>query len=349
MLYSRAYDTPLGKISITADESHIRRIDFGSALHGEQGESALLSRAHMELLEYLAGMRRRFTVPISPEGTEFQKTVWSALCAIPYGETRSYGEIAEAIGNSRAARAVGMACNKNPIAIIIPCHRVVGKKGALTGYAGGLKIKERLLDMEGSAPRLFRYGERELAYLKSRDERLSRLIDEVGYPEYEVIPDLFAALAFNIMGQQISVKAAETVWRRALDKFGEITPENILAASPSELQSVGISMRKAGYIRDAAESVISGALDIEALKTMPDEQLCKELTKLRGVGKWTAEMLMIFSLERPDVLSRDDLGIRRGLCRLHGLEALGDADFEHYRRLYSPHCTVASFYLWSLN
>ena len=107
-------------------------------------------------------------------------------------------------------------------------------------------------------------------------------------------------------------------------------------------------MRKAGYIRDAAESVISGALDIEALKTMPDEQLCKELTKLRGVGKWTAEMLMIFSLERPDVFSRDDLGLRRGLMKLHGLDTLDDERFERFRRLYSPYCSVASFYLWQL-
>lgn len=349
MLCSRVYDTPLGQISITADEAHIKRIDFGSGIHGENRETEIIKQAYTELIEYLSGHRRRFTVPISPEGTSYQKSVWTALSAIPYGATRTYGELAEVLGSKDAARAVGLACNRNPIAIIIPCHRVVGKKGALTGYAGGLNIKEKLLDMENSAPRLFKYGERERDYLKSRDKKLAKLIDEVGYPEYEVIPDFFAALVFNIMGQQISVKAAETVWRRALDKFGAISPENILTAPIEELQSVGISMRKASYIRDAAESVISGALDIAALKAMPDEQLCKELTKLRGVGKWTAEMLMMFSLERPDVLSRDDLGIRRGLCRLHGLEALGDADFEHYRRLYSPHCTVASFYLWSLN
>ena len=142
MLYSRVYDTPLGKITITADENQIKRIDFGSAPIGEERESELLRRAHTELTEYLAGKRRRFTVPFSPDGTEFQKSVWSALCAIPYGETRTYGEIAKAIGSPRAARAVGMACNKNPIAVIISLPQVLGSGGALTGYAGGLELSQ---------------------------------------------------------------------------------------------------------------------------------------------------------------------------------------------------------------
>jgi len=152
MLCSCVYDTPLGKVSVTADEAYIKRIDFGVALVGQSLETELISRAFAELTGYLSGKRRRFSVPVSPDGTEFQKSVWNALCDIPYGETRSYGEIAEAIGNKSAARAVGMACNRNPIAIIIPCHRVVGKSGALTGYAGGLKTKEKLLDLEAALP-----------------------------------------------------------------------------------------------------------------------------------------------------------------------------------------------------
>jgi len=152
MLCSCVYDTPLGKICVTADEAYIKRIDFGGGLHGENRETELIKRAYMELSEYFSGKRRRFSVPVSPDGTEFQKKVWNALCSIPHGETRTYGEIAEALGNKNAARAVGMACNKNPIAIIIPCHRVVGKSGALTGYAGGLDIKQKLLDIECRAP-----------------------------------------------------------------------------------------------------------------------------------------------------------------------------------------------------
>ena len=111
-------------------------------------ENALTRQAIRELDEYFAGERRIFTLPIQPYGTEFQQKVWRALCDIPYGETRSYGQIARAVGNPNACRAVGMANNRNPIPIVIPCHRVIGADGSLTGYGGGLKIKEKLLELE---------------------------------------------------------------------------------------------------------------------------------------------------------------------------------------------------------
>lgn len=111
-------------------------------------ENELTRQAIRELDEYLAGKRRVFTLPIQPSGTQFQKKVWRALCDIPYGETRSYGQIARAVGNPKACRAVGMANNRNPISIVIPCHRVIGADGSLTGYGGGLKIKETLLELE---------------------------------------------------------------------------------------------------------------------------------------------------------------------------------------------------------
>ncbi len=98
--------------------------------------------------EYFAGGRKDFDLPLCPRGTEFQKKVWSALREIPYGETRAYGEIAAAVGNPKAARAVGMANNRNPISVIVPCHRVIGSDGKLVGYGGGLDIKEFLLDLE---------------------------------------------------------------------------------------------------------------------------------------------------------------------------------------------------------
>ena len=101
-----------------------------------------------ELREYFDGKRREFDLPLAPEGTDFQKRVWEELCKIPYGETRSYGEIAAALGNTRAARAVGLANNKNPIPIIVPCHRVIGADGALVGYAGGVEAKDFLLKLE---------------------------------------------------------------------------------------------------------------------------------------------------------------------------------------------------------
>ncbi|MDF2617091.1 MAG: Methylated-DNA--protein-cysteine methyltransferase [Sedimentibacter sp.] len=117
-------------------------------LVAEMNETNLLRNAALQLNEYLEGKRNSFDLPLNPKGTEFQKKVWAALCDIPYGETRSYKQIAESVGNPKACRAVGMANNKNPIMIFIPCHRVVGSDGSLTGYAGGLDMKEKLLSLE---------------------------------------------------------------------------------------------------------------------------------------------------------------------------------------------------------
>lgn len=114
----------------------------------EERACRLLWQAAAELGEYFAGRRRDFTLPLAPRGTEFQQRVWSELRRIPCGETRTYGEIARAIGQPRACRAVGMANNRNPIAILIPCHRVIGRDGSLTGYAAGLNVKRQLLELE---------------------------------------------------------------------------------------------------------------------------------------------------------------------------------------------------------
>ena len=122
---------------------------FGTrCLLGEKGTSPLLEEAARQLQEYFAGCRREFSLPLAPRGTEFQRQVWHALEGIPYGETRTYGEIARAIGKSKACRAVGMANHRNPLSILVPCHRVVGADGSLTGYGGGLEAKQFLLELE---------------------------------------------------------------------------------------------------------------------------------------------------------------------------------------------------------
>jgi len=113
-------------------------------------ETPLIKKTINQLDEYFSGKRKVFDIPINPQGTDFQIKVWEALQTIPYGKTNSYGEIAGMIGNQKASRAVGMANNRNPIAIIIPCHRVIGHSGNLTGYAGGLELKQQLLKLEGS-------------------------------------------------------------------------------------------------------------------------------------------------------------------------------------------------------
>lgn len=142
----------MGNLTLVADEEGLKEIRFGWEIkEGEKEENhPLLQFAKKELEEYFQGKRKDFSVPLKPDGTVFQKKVWKALTEIPYGETRTYGEIAAAVGNEKASRAVGMANHCNPIPIIIPCHRVIGKNGKLTGYAGGLEKKTVLLELERS-------------------------------------------------------------------------------------------------------------------------------------------------------------------------------------------------------
>jgi len=117
-------------------------------------ETELIRRAFGQIEEYLAGRRKSFDLPLYAEGTAFMRQVWDALCRIPYGETRSYRDIAVAVGRPAAARAVGLANKRNPIALIIPCHRVIGADGSLTGFGGGLDMKRRLLELEANSARL---------------------------------------------------------------------------------------------------------------------------------------------------------------------------------------------------
>ena len=148
------YLTAIGEIGIAADDNAITEFYFaGNPIPTDLTlyESPLIKEAATQLTEYLAGTRTTFTFPLAPQGTPFQLAVWQALQEIPYGETRSYKDIAVRIGKPKACRAVGMANNKNPLAIFIPCHRVIGSNGKLVGYGGGLGIKEKLLAMEKNA------------------------------------------------------------------------------------------------------------------------------------------------------------------------------------------------------
>jgi len=194
----------------------------------------------------------------------------------------------------------------------------------------------------------FEYGEDAVRHLKRRDRRLGEAIDVIGPIRREVRPDLFAALVHSIVGQQISMKAQETVWRRIEEELGAVTPEAVAACSIEKLKSFGISFRKAQYIRDAAERVLDGRLNIAALYGMSDDEVYAELVRLSGVGVWTAEMLMLFSMQRPDILSYGDLAIQRGMRMLYRHREITRPLFEKYRRRYSPYGSVASLYLWAI-
>lgn len=141
--------SPVGTLTLTEEEDALTGLYFGRlSRQGQEVLSPVLEETARQLSEYFSGKRREFSLPLSPKGTEFQLRVWRALETIPYGETRSYGDMARLIGSPKACRAVGMANHRNPISIIVPCHRVVGANGSLTGYGGGLDAKRFLLDLE---------------------------------------------------------------------------------------------------------------------------------------------------------------------------------------------------------
>ncbi|ADK82101.1 methylated-DNA--[protein]-cysteine S-methyltransferase [Sediminispirochaeta smaragdinae] len=146
------YDFSIGTLRIATLEDAIVEISIvsGRKAHseGEEKETILVQEAYKELKEYFEGTRRSFDLPLAPQGTMFQKRVWKALLDIPYGETRSYKQIAEVVGSPKGFRAVGLANNKNPIIIVVPCHRVIGADGSLVGYGGGLEVKDQLLRLE---------------------------------------------------------------------------------------------------------------------------------------------------------------------------------------------------------
>lgn len=148
------FDTPLGRMALAAENGAVARLYLPNTPlpRAASRETPLLARAREQLLEYLAGARRRFELPLAPAGTPFQQKVWAALEDIPWGQTRSYRDIALAVDCPKGFRAVGMANNRNPIPIFIPCHRVVGSDGSLVGYGGGLELKRTLLKLEGILP-----------------------------------------------------------------------------------------------------------------------------------------------------------------------------------------------------
>ena len=146
-MYYYGYNTKIGKIYISADENSILSISLNKP-DFYQKETLLIKKAFQELDEYFSGKRKTFDLPLKLNGTEFQKKIWQELIKIPYGKTISYKELARKAGNEKACRAAGMANNKNKIMIVIPCHRVIGSNGDLTGYAFGLNVKKQLLDME---------------------------------------------------------------------------------------------------------------------------------------------------------------------------------------------------------
>ncbi|MDR3166708.1 MAG: DNA-3-methyladenine glycosylase 2 family protein [Treponema sp.] len=195
----------------------------------------------------------------------------------------------------------------------------------------------------------FQYGKRETDYLKSRDKTLGNAIDKIGHIKRAIDTDFFSSVVHHIIGQQISAAAQRTIWERMNNELGTITEDIICNLRVEKIQNFGMTFRKAEYIKDFSLKVKCGELHIDGLKNKSDNEVIKELSKLKGIGQWTAEMIMIFCLQRSDILSYNDLAIHRGLRMLYHHRDINKKMFEKYRRRYSPYGTVASLYLWSIS
>lgn len=191
------------------------------------------------------------------------------------------------------------------------------------------------------------YGEKETEYLSRRDGKLGKYIKKLGFVERKAADDLFSGLCYNIINQQLSMKAADTLFEKVRAAIGEIVPKNLRSAE--RLFGCGLSHTKAECLALCAEKFRSGELSAERLSAMTDDEVTKKLTELRGIGEWTAEMTMIFCLGRRDVLSLSDYGIRKGLSILHGIDMKDHAEMRKYKKIYSPYGTAASVYLWEIS
>lgn len=192
------------------------------------------------------------------------------------------------------------------------------------------------------------YTDEQVRYLAGRDARLGWAMERIGRVERETDGDLFASLMRHVLGQQISTAALGTLWARLTAQVGPPTPEAVAGMGEKALQALGTTHRKAGYLHALAQRVQSGALDLRSLSALPDAEVVRTLAAERGLGVWTAEMVLLLGMRRPDVVSYGDLGIRRGMRMLYAQPEITREAFARYAARYSPQGSVASLYLWAV-
>ena len=192
----------------------------------------------------------------------------------------------------------------------------------------------------------FQYGDDAVDYLRSKDRKLARAIDKFGHIDREMDGTVFESVVKSIIGQQISTAAAKTVIARIEDTLGPISAESLSGSSIEELQAFGTTFRKAEYIRGFVDNVIKGVFYLHALDAMDDAESIANLSSIKGIVRWTSEMILLFSMNRMDIFAFDDLGIHRGLRAIYHHKEIDRDRFERYRRRFSPYGSVASLYIW---
>ncbi len=296
----------------------------------------------------------------------FHRRVYEAARTIAPGATVSYGDIAKQLSAAGSARAVGQALGRNPFAVIVPCHRVLASDGRLGGFSanGGIATKLRMLSIESALASdqgaLFEgdglYGydpEIAVAHLRAADPVFATLIDRVGPFRMQMrkARSIFVALAEAIVYQQLHGKAAASIFARLSALFPVaqgLTPELLLRTSEAKLRGAGLSTNKLLSIRDLARKAVDGQIPtlVEA-NGMDDEELIEKLTQVRGIGRWTVEMLLFSRLGRPDIFPIDDYGIRAGYAALYRKRKMPTPkDLIKPGEKWKPYRSVASWYLW---
>ena len=296
----------------------------------------------------------------------FHRKVYEAARDISVGETLSYGEVAARLGASASARAVGQALGRNPFAIVVPCHRVLAAGGKVGGFSGGdgIQTKLKMLSIESRAARgqaslfdgdgSFAFDpDGAVAHLREADAALAQLIDKVGPFRMQLrrASSIFAALAEAIVYQQLNGRAAASIFARlcALYPVAQgLSAESVLRTPDRALRGAGLSTNKLLSIRDLASKTVDGAIPTLAeAHRMDDETLIEKLTEVRGIGRWTVEMLLMSRLGRADVLPVDDYGIRAGYGYLFRKRKFpAPKDLIKPGEKWKPYRTVASWYLW---
>ena len=344
--------TRIGRIALAENNGSIDRVYFEHAIPSTARclppDTELSREAFRQIDEFLAKKRRSFDLPLTRSTTGNASKVDDFVTSLAYGETCTLQDVGVELGLNPLQ--IGRIVAKHPLPLLVPCHRIVPKRPPSTPdqrVASFIRTLESVHPNHISSPSCLAYNEVEASYLSNCDAYMARAIDLLGFIERPAMSEPFEALINCIVGQQISSKALHTIWSRLQNLLGEVAPQNIRHARLEDIQKCGMTLRKADYIKEVAQAVLDGRLQLGSFEAMSDETIRKELVALSGIGIWTAEMLMIFSLRRKDVVSWGDLAIRRGMMYIYRMETLSNQRFKRLKDSYYPCGTVASLYFWA--
>jgi DNA-3-methyladenine glycosylase II len=360
------FASPVGPIGLAWTRRGVCRLELGhpDASAEIQRHCPSLSRAKKlppevaQTRDRLKGLLRGKNddlrdIPVDLTGSsDFSCQVLRTLRKVKPGSVITYGELAAGAHRPGAARAVGRIMGANPVPLLLPCHRCLGADGSLTGFSagGGTRLKARILFIEGYERDV--EHARGIRHLQKVDPRMRRVIGKVG--PYLAMPDkprpAYDTLVTAIVHQQLSVKAGQTIAGRVRDLTSGPnypTPAEVLEFPPETLRACGLSNAKVGFVRDLAAHVDDGRLKLGALKRMTDDDVIAELTRVKGIGVWSAHMHLIFHLGRLDVLPVGDLGLCMAAAKLYGLDEYATpAQLTAIAEPWRPYRSLGSYYLW---